>query len=390
MRILQVVTYISPDGAYGGPVRVAINQAKALTEQGHTVIVAAAAGGFEGRLPAEFDGFPVRLFHARRLVPKSGFAGITSPGLLSWLAQVVRGADVVHVHLARDLVTLPAAVLALLMGKPLVVQTHGMVDRTDNPLAVPLDLFLTRPVLGAARRVLYLTERERQDLTDVAGHGLVLRHLPNGVTLPADDAVERATGTRVDVEVLYLARLHSRKRPKAFVEAARELLGGGISASFKLVGPDEGEAPVIQRTIANSGFADRIGYEGSLDPKETLGRMMKCDVYVLPSVDEPFPMSVIEAMAAGKPVVITDTCGLSSQVAAAEAGYVIDDSVAALAESIRELVENRSLRSQMGAAARQLVERQFDLRRVGAELGTVYQNVLQGRLETGAQLERVR
>ncbi|WP_298582737.1 glycosyltransferase [uncultured Kocuria sp.] len=390
MKILQVVTYISPDGAYGGPVRVAINQAKALTELGHDVLVAAASGGFKGPLPTEFDGFPVRLFPARKVIPNSGFAGLTSPGLLHWLSRAMRGADVVHVHLARDLVTLPSALLTLLANKPLVVQTHGMIDRTDNPLAVPLDWFLTRRVLGTARTVLYLTERERQDLRDVAGQHLVLRHLPNGVDLSADDVAERAVDTGTVAEVLYLARLHSRKRPKAFVEAAKVLLNSGISASFKLVGPDEGEASEVQHTIEESGFSDHITYEGFLGPGETQARLKECDIYVLPSVDEPFPMSVIEAMAAGKPVVITDTCGLSEQIVAADAGFVVDGSGSALAESIRELVNNGPLRSKMGAAARGLVERQFDLRRIGADLDTLYRDVLREGQEAGAQLEPVR
>jgi glycosyltransferase involved in cell wall biosynthesis len=376
MRILQIVTYISPDGAYGGPVRVALNQAKALTDLGHEVMVAAAAGGFEGPLPKRFDNFPVHLFPALRAVPKTGFAGLTSPGLLSWLIRAVRDADVVHVHLARDLVTLPAAVVVLLAGKPLVVQTHGMIDYTQKSLAKPLDYFLTRPILKFAHSVLYLTQKERTDLVHVAGPLLRLQNLPNGVFVPAWEPRPNPDSSSGALEVLYLARLHRRKRPKSFVEAAAEVLSRGIVAKFRLVGPDEGEVAHIQRSITSFGPNGQMHYEGPLSPDKTLARLRKCDVYVLPSINEPFPMSVIEAMAVGKPVIITNTCGLSGHVAESNAGRVIDDSHSSLVDAISELVTNTELRLRMGSAARQLVEREFDIRQVGKKLDTIYERVI--------------
>lgn len=78
MRILSVVTLVSPDGAFGGPVRVALNQATALRELGHDVTLAAGGRGFD-EPPTELDGVPVRLFPARTVVPGIGFAGLSSP-----------------------------------------------------------------------------------------------------------------------------------------------------------------------------------------------------------------------------------------------------------------------------------------------------------------------
>lgn len=351
---------------------MAINQAKALTALGHEVVVAAAAGGFDGPLPSSFDGYPVRLFPARRLIPASGFAGLASPGLLKWLAKNIRWADIIHVHLARDLVTLPAAAVALMVRKPVFIQTHGMIDRTSKLLAKPLDLFFTRPILNAARVVLYLTDRERKDLMGVAGKRLVLRHLPNGVSLLTDDMIKPAADKAQEVEVLYLARLHTRKRPKEFVTAAKQLLGDGLSASFKLVGPDEGEVSTIRHIIDTCEFSRQIIYEGPIAPDKTLQRMMECDIYVLPSVNEPFPMSVIEAMATGKPVIITETCGLSQFVLLAGAGLVVDESQSALTSAIARLVQDEGLRLAMGKSAKQLVIKEFAIESVAEKLEHFY------------------
>src|SRR3954447_13784606 len=111
MRIFSIVSLVDPDGSYGGPTRVAVNQARALIERGHEVTLVAAHSGFHGQVPDEVQGVPARLFPARRLVPRTGFAGIASVGMLRYLRHAVRAVDVCHLHLARDLVTLPAAAL---------------------------------------------------------------------------------------------------------------------------------------------------------------------------------------------------------------------------------------------------------------------------------------
>lgn len=375
MKILQVVTYISPEGAYGGPVRVAINQAKALTEAGHEVVVAAAAGGFENPLPEEYDGFPVQLFPARRIVPKSGFAGLTSPRLLTWLATAVKGVDVVHIHLARDLVTLPAAALALRAKTPIVVQTHGMIDRTDKKLAGPLDRFLTKPVLRKASTVLYLTDQERGDLTEIAGKNLYLVHLPNGVAVLDTRAIEQVEGPQENLEVLFMARLHRRKRPLLFARAAATIGSRFPLVRFSLVGPDEGEGAGVRATIAASNRSMQIDWSGPLNPDRTLARMSRASVYVLPSTDEPFPMSVLEAMSIGLPVIITQSCGLAPLVRDSQAGVVCDHSQRSFEEALERLLEDADLRTAMGARARAGVKETHSMQSVAGQLAGIYQTV---------------
>ncbi|WP_426120420.1 glycosyltransferase [Kocuria sp. LHG3120] len=368
MKILQVVTYISPDGAYGGPVRVALNQAKALSKLGHEVVIAAAAGGFQGPLPVESDGFPVRLFQARKVLPRTGFAGLSSPGLLRWLAANLKDFDVLHVHLARDLVTLPAAALSLQLKVPFVVQTHGMIDPTQKKLAGPLDRHLTKPVLKAARSVFYLTERERQSLTDVAGKLHNLRYLPNGVDVPTSAAIEQGEGPQQNPEVLFLARLHSIKRPSLMVNAARDLEKAFPSTQFTLVGPDEGEASHVSALIHSSKQENRVHWAGPLPPEETLSRMCQASVYALPSSAEVFPMSVLEAMSVGLPVIVTDGCGLAPMITENSAGVVCDQTPKNFSKAVEELLRQPERRVVMGSNARRAVKELHSITRVAKNL----------------------
>jgi len=362
VRVLSVVTLVSPHGEYGGPLRVAVNQLQALAARGHDVVLCAAARGYDV-LPDHIDGVPARLYPARTLLPGTGFAGLGSPALWRAVRRNARDFDVVHIHAARDLVTLPAARIAQRQGVRTVLQTHGMIDESSHPLAAPLDAALTRPALASASAVTYLTERERRSLIAVSRDQATLIDLPNGVP-PAEpaDTAERPG------HLLYLARLAARKRPTLFVEAARRLAPEFPDATFALVGPDEGEGDAVRDAIARSGVAERIRWEGPLAPEHTGARMRSATGYVLPSVDEPYPMSVLEAMAAGLPVVVTDSCGLAPIVDRAGAGAVIDDSLDALTAAMRGLLADPSAARAAGERGRAIMRDEFTMDAIAARL----------------------
>lgn len=370
MKILQVVTLVTPEGAYGGPVRVAVNQTRALLDAGHDVTLAAAASGFDGSLPTAFDGVPVKLFHALRAVPGAGFAGIYAPSLHPWLLCESARADVMHVHMGRDLITLPCAAIARTRGVPYVLQTHGMIMPSKHRMSPLMDGLWTRPALQKAARVFYLTDEERDGLREVGGNNVPLQRLVNGVPLPDQPVIAGQ-----DLEVLFLARLHSRKRPLFFVDMAARLHARFPDVRFSMVGPDEGEGDAVQSAIVRLGLSDVMTWQGALEPSQVTQRVSQCTVYVLPSVDEPFPMTVLEAMALGKPVVVTDTCGLADYVSESGAGAVVGPSIESLTEAVASLLSNSEFRANAGRNAKHLAQNEFSMTPVASLLSSVYEEV---------------
>ncbi|MFF3330095.1 glycosyltransferase [Streptomyces sp. NPDC002888] len=376
MKALHAVTLHTPTQAFGGPVRVAVNLTGGLAKHGVDSRIVALGSGFDGPLPADVDGRPARLYPARRVLPGAGFSGITSPALLADARRLVRDADVVHVHLARDLVTLPVALAALSARRPLVVQTHGMVDPSDKALAKLLDAVAVRRVLRRADAVLHLTAYERKGLDAVLGGadpGNGVR-LVNGV--PAQERRPRPEGPP---RLLFLARMQARKRPADFVAAVPEVLRHHPDARFVLAGADEGELGGALRLAESLGVSDSVHYIGSLAPGDVLGELRRTHVHVLPSVDEPFPMSVLEALSVGVPSVVTPTNGLADDLARSGAGRVAR-TPGALAAEILALLDPAA-DDTASRAAWQLSRTSFSLEAVADRLHALYDSVVQTRAQ---------
>lgn len=367
LRVLHAVTLHSPSHAFGGPVRVALNLAKGLRARGHEARLLALGEGFPDPWPTSVEGVPAKLFPARRLLPL-GFSGMTSPALLASAGRLVRDADVVHVHLARDLVTLPVALAALRARKPLVLQTHGMVDPSGKLLAKVLDAVAVRRLLRGADAVLYLTPHEREGLDAVVGPPALATavRLVNGT--PAQEERPAPAGAP---RILYSARLQARKRPVDFVDAAPAVLAAHPDAEFVVAGPDEGELAAVRARIAELGLDAHFTVPGALSGAEVLAELRRAHVYVLPSVEEPFPMSVLEALAVGVPSVVTHSNGLARDVAAAGAGRAVEPGPAGVAEAVLALLDPDANRSA-SVAARKLAAQSFSMDAVLDTLLPVY------------------
>ncbi|ARF75901.1 glycosyl transferase [Kitasatospora albolonga] len=385
MKILHVVTLHTPDHAFGGPTRVALNLSKVQRAAGDDARIMALGDGFpDGELPSHVEGVPVHLFQARHVLPMFEVSGITSAALLRTARRMMRGADLVHVHLMRDLVTLPAALLALATRTPLVVQTHGMIDPTEKRVAQLTDLLGVRKVLREADAVLHLTEMERLDVNAVAAPVPLTRtvRLVNGVR-PQERKPAREPGR--PPTVLYLARVQERKRPEDFVSAMPHVLARHPDARFVLAGPDTGALAGTLALARKLGVMDSLDHRGPLEHDEVLAAGREADVYVLPAIEEPFPVSVLEAMSVGTPVVITRTCGQGPDVAEAGAGRVIDSRVGEdaanarkVADAILELLEPEAA-EQAGKAAWELVNERFTIDAVTATLRRTYEDVVRRR-----------
>ncbi|MEU6576005.1 glycosyltransferase [Streptomyces sp. NPDC046805] len=367
MRLVHVVTLVSDDGAYGGPTSVATGQLEECAARGHDVTLVSLWQG-NSPAPARIGSVPLRTRPARSLLP-GRFTGLMHPLLVRDMWRAMGAADVVHIHAGRDLVSLAALTVATLRRKRFLAQTHGMVA-PRRAAAVRLFDRVYVPLLRRARGCLVLTEQERQALAEVIGPGgPSLLTLPNGVRAADDGGVVRRGRGR---EVLFLARLHPRKRPEAFVEMAALVHRKLPDARFTLHGADEGSLPAVRRLIASHGLQDVVSYGGALEHAEAVRAYGRADVYVLPAVDEPFGMTVIEALSAGTPVVVTDGCGIADELARRGAAVVTDGSPRELAEAVCGVLADEERGDALAKAGRRVVAETYSIHAVTDRLEEIY------------------
>lgn len=366
MRILQVLTYVSADGAYGGPVAVARAQCAELAARGHEVQLVTA---WDGQADPAVPGVRVRPHRAVRL-PGLGFAGLTAPGAWSDVRRLGHDADVVHLHYARDFVQMPSAT-AVPRRTPTVLQVHGMVRPDGRATARLLDAVFVRPAYRRASTHLCLTADEEAALHKIGAFNGTVARIRNGVPVTA----EAATWSDRP-RIVFLARLHERKRPLAFVEMAGRMIAAGSTARFDLYGPDEGEGPRVRERISSLGLGERVTYHGAVDPREVATILASAQVYVLPSVREVFPMALLEAMAAGVPSILTDDCGLSDELRARGTAAVTDGTPEQLAAAAVRLTRDEATWTAASQRARADVVAHFSPASVADRLERIYQEAV--------------
>ncbi|HEY6798562.1 MAG TPA: glycosyltransferase [Kineosporiaceae bacterium] len=349
MRVLHAVTVVDDEGSFGGALTVAVQHCIELRRRGHDARVAGGWGG-RGPAPTQLEGVPVHLFRVHRVAPRHGTPGLLSPGLTRWARRQAPTFDVAHLHLSRDLLPLAVARLLRRAGVGYVVQTHGMLGPRTGPLARFLDRRMIRPALLSARHVFAATIEERDAIARVSGTSEGISLLPGGVVLP--DRVP-ATGAGGPADVLFLGRLLPNRRVMAFAAAADRLVADGVDATFTVVGPDGGDLRTLRRFLAaRPQLAGRLIYQGTMRHDRAVERLRRADLYVLPSVDgQAYPITLLEAMAAGVPSIVTTECSLAGTLAREHAAIVANPTDDALYGAMRRMLTDRTARARLSAAA---------------------------------------
>jgi glycosyltransferase involved in cell wall biosynthesis len=178
--------------------------------------------------------------------------------------------------------------------------------------------------------------------------------------------------------VLCVARLDAQKGHTYLLPAVRNV----PNAIFVLVG-DGSERASLEAQAANIGVRDRVIFLGHRDDVAEL--LATCDLLVLPSLYEGLPLSVLEAMAAGKPVVATSVGGTPEAVLDGETGFLVPSrDPTALVRAIQRLLTDACLRRKMGMAGRRRVQRNFSPTQMVAGVTQTYEKLLDRREKSSA------
>lgn len=260
--------------------------------------------------------------------------------------------------------------LARLFGRPYVLHVHGseFMEFYQNEC----DRRARRIVewsFGCAAVVLALSEEWRSNILRICPSA-VIEVLPNAVRVP-DSIAGRGLRTGHG-RILFLGRLGQRKGTfdliRAFASVAQKF------PDSYLVCAGDGSVDAVRHLAVEQGLGPRLECPGWLSTDRTRAELARADVFVLPSYAEGLPMSLLEAMANGLPVIASRVGGIPSLVHDRVNGLLIDaGSPDALAGAMESVLADDALRARLGAGARQTIVERYSLESHLAQLGSLYE-----------------
>ena len=217
--------------------------------------------------------------------------------------------DVIHAH---DWLTYFAGIAAKrVSGKPLVVHMHATsFDRSSSDNIDTRVYEIERAGMAAADRVIAVSNLTRNIVIEkynIPAERVVTVHNAVRFVNSEVEAPERGVEDKI---VTFLGRITFQKGPDYFVEAAAKVLKRVPNVRFVMAGSGDMMNHVIRR-VARLGIADRFHFTGFLKGDDVHKMFQLSDVYIMPSVSEPFGISPLEAMRANVPVIISKQSGVA-------------------------------------------------------------------------------
>lgn len=284
--------------------------------------------------------------------------------------------DVIHAH---DWLTYFAGIAAKrVSGKPLVVHMHATeYDRSGENINTQT-YAIERAGMHAADRVIAVSNLTRNIVIEkygVPADKVVTVHNAVRFAEKESEAPERGVSDKI---VTFLGRITFQKGPDYFVEAAAKVLKRVPNVRFVMAGSGDMMNHIIRR-VARLGIADRFHFTGFLRGEDVHRMFQLSDVYVMPSVSEPFGISPLEAMKSNVPVIISKQSGVAEVLDYAVKVDYWD--VDAMADAIYGLITYPAL-SQMFAKKGLEEVTSLKWNNAAAKIKSVYEDVIAEQTRT--------
>ena len=267
--------------------------------------------------------------------------------------------------------------LAVAGARPLVFTSHNPFLASGIPESSRLEHELQRRLLRAADAVVALATREAEELSSQFGIPPDrFTVIPNGLDLELyGPGPERRPGP---LRLLTVGQLAPYKGHAVLLDALPRLVERFPGLTLELATHRDDLRPELEAQARRLGVAESVEFTGPFDTAGLVERYRAADVYVQPSFAECLPVTVLEALACGRPVVATDVGGVTEEVG--DAGLIVAPRDAdALGVALSRLLGDEQERAARGRAALELVRRRYDGRVVAKAHVELYERLADRR-----------
>ena len=286
----------------------------------------------------------------------------------------------VHIHTCSGMTfwrDCANAATVRLMGRPVVWHIHGGRFVRFAESCGPLGLAVMQRALESAAAVVVLGRQWREQLKSFAPRAR-FRVVPNGVSLTTTPTARENQTQRF----LFMGHLGSEKGAADLIRAVELAAAQGHTLQVDLAGAQRapGQFDALHEQVAAAGLADSVRFVGVLTGSAKRRALASATALVLPSYIEAMPISILEAMAAGRPVIASDVGSVNEIVTDGVEGFLIDPGdTDSLAAAMIQLAGDPPLTERMAEAARRRVELAFSVEAMARRMQGVYDEVLRAR-----------
>lgn len=368
MRILLCVQNYKPAYSFGGTVGNAIALSEGLAKLGHCVSVVTSTVIERNKTPSwrnwteTIAGVNVHYLGSWLTFRKASL----NPSVFAFAKAHLAQFDAIHIIGLYDFLGIAIANFAKLHNIPYSVEPSGMLIPIIHSLQLKRiyhHLFGTR-LLKSARSIVVTSKIEWDDAIKFGIPVEKLQLRPNGVDLseyqylPASGKFRQKWGLSLQEPlILWLGRIEKKKNIEQLLAAMSKLVD--LKWQLAITGPTESEPYLesLRNLSQHLGISQLTYFMPAVYGNEKLSAYVDTDLFVLVSIHENWGNTVQEAIAAGVPVLVTNTCGVS-EIVIEKGGLVVEKNVDAISDGIRKLLTDvelyQSYKVQLPALARSL------------------------------------
>lgn len=389
MKILHVAHFFYPCLSAGGVVNASYQIARMQARDNSVKVISSDACKErlkfeESRYDVDIDGIKVDYFKNISNRFKLATMLDTPIGAIFRIKNQIRDFDVVHVHEHRQTLSIIACYFARRYGIPYVVQAHGSVLPffQKEGLKNIFDKVFGFKILHGASKVFALTEVEKEQYLKMGVEEDRIEIVPLGINieeysdLPEEGIFrEKFNISKDDKLIIFIGRVHEIKGLDLLIDAFKELADSEDDVKLAIVGPDDGYMDALNLRIAECDLSDKVIVTGPLYKNEKQEALVDCDLFVMPSKYESFTTSGLEAMACGKPLVLTKNNHIHDWVDGS-VGLACDDDKMSLKDAMAEVLFDEELSKKFGMNGRRLIQEKYNWDMINEQILNIYESII--------------
>jgi len=405
MKVMAVVGGVDRTG--GGVAASIIEISKIMNKKNFDYIVFTTNAGYYKKLNVElnkitiyeggkffFTDYPDNRIY--RIVPTLYYSGIFGWNLFKSIYRHIKSYDIIHIYSFFSFIEIFVYFISRLFKKPYIIKLSGSLMREAYSLRklskIKKDIYLKiigKIILKNAKYIQLLTDEEKSNFIEFFPEfEHKIKIIPNGldlsqfeVDLSKSDLIEKYPQLKDKKIVLFLSRINRKKGLDILIPSFAKLYKEDKNCHLLIAGKDDGDGyeKKVRQWVSEYGLSDAVTFAGLLTGRDKLMAFYGSDLFVLPSYSENFGVAVVEAMACGIPIVVSDKVGISREIMQYNAGTIVKTNVDDVYNGIKNAFSNLDKAKDMALNGRIMVYDLYDINNVVDKMIKMYEEAINSR-----------